>query len=382
MMLKPKDETVAATPPGGTETTWVTFPKEFEKSFADVLDTRFTMILALTILLDCLSIAYLVSTASTAMSEKGTDRFRKKLAELVRDQAEMEREAKFIEALLLTNLPSEAESNRLHSARSSGARGRRMGGITAGENLSDGGNYTGTVSSGRRSREEISSVASRAGILGLLASNSGEAAGRAVEDVLSDNQAPMPNLDEALANSGALRRGAVKELGKPIGADGGLDGNGNAEGRKVRGGRSTNVGGIDAMVQGLGEGKAQGVQRSGGLEVGVNEPLIEEPSEDGKATGSRDRDAVAAVVAKHTSAIQFCYQREIKRNPNLKGKLVVRFVITPQGTIASVAILSSTLNNPTVESCIVERIKRWDDFGAIAPSKGNTTFRQVYTFGY
>ncbi|MGH7455435.1 MAG: TonB family protein, partial [bacterium] len=116
-------------------------------------------------------------------------------------------------------------------------------------------------------------------------------------------------------------------------------------------------------------------------EVSIGEPLIEE-SEDGKATGSRDREAVAAVVAKHTSAIQFCYQRELKRSPNLKGKVVVRFVITPQGAIESVTILSSTLSNGTVESCIAERIKRWDDFGAIDPAKGNTTFRQVYTFGY
>jgi TonB family protein len=157
-------------------------------------------------------------------------------------------------------------------------------------------------------------------------------------------------------------------------------GSGDGGGREVRGSRATSAGGIDALVHGLGEGKTKGVQRTGDLVVGNEEPLIE--TEEGKTAGSRDQDAVAAVVAKHTSAIQYCYQRELKRSPNLKGKLVVRFVITPQGTVATVTIISSTLNNANVENCVVERIKRWDDFGAIDPAKGNTTIRQVYTFGY
>jgi hypothetical protein len=394
MMLKPKEEIAVATgsPAAMTvdeEAGWTIFPKEFERSLVDVIEKRFIIILILTILVDFATIAYLMSTASKEMSEKGTNLFRKKMAELVRDKAELEREAKFVETSLLNNLPPENELRKLPSGGSTAA-GRRAGRVSSGGGSSvdggmitdGGGNYSGAASSSRRTREDISNAASRAGILGLLTSNSDEAAGRVAEDVLSGN-ASMSNLDEALANAGGtLRRGSVGELGKKMGPGGDVVGNGTGEVREVRGGRSTNVGGIDALVQGLGEGKSQGVQRSGGLEVGMNEPLIEEPSEDGKATGSRDRDAVAAVVARHTSTIQFCYQREIKRNPNLKGKLVVRFVITPQGTIESVTAIASTLNNPTVESCIVERIKRWDDFGAIDPSKGNTTFRQVYTFGY
>ena len=374
------------------ETVWATFPKEFERSLADILDKRFTIILALTVLVDCLSIVYFVSTASTQMSEKGADHFRKIAAGLDRDEAELEREAKFVDMPLMQELPPKAEASSSTSRRASGAAGRRTSGTNAapgGARTNGGGEITGNsgeVSTGvdaaanRRSREDISNAASRAGILGLLASNSGEAKGRAAEDLLGGKNVPAANLDEALANAGGLRRGSTGDLNKPMGPGGDVAGNGSS--REVRGSRSTNTGGIDAMVQGLDKGKSQDVQRSGGLEVGLGEPLIEEPSEEGKATGSRDRDAVAAVVAKHTSAIQYCYQRELKRNPNLRGKVVVRFVITPQGTIASVTVLSSNLGNPAVESCIAERIKRWDDFGAIDPSKGNTTFRQVYTFGY
>ncbi|MDQ7051652.1 MAG: AgmX/PglI C-terminal domain-containing protein [candidate division KSB1 bacterium] len=97
--------------------------------------------------------------------------------------------------------------------------------------------------------------------------------------------------------------------------------------------------------------------------------------------GGRDIDAVAAIVKSHNAAIQYCYQRELKRNPNLRGKVVVRFIIDASGKVVEVSIVSSTLRNRRVERCIVNRIKRWN-FGAIEKSKGNTAFKQVYTFGY
>ncbi len=377
-------ESLSKTP--GDET--MTFPKEFEKSLSDFIDRRFIVILALTIVVDFGSIAYFVSTAPAEMSESDAERFRKKFVELVRDKAGSEREAKFVEAPPLKDLPPELMPKNVSDGPAS-VSGRRAGAaVSPGgsrETVLAGGSaetHTAPGASGRRTREDISQAASRAGVLALLTGKGDAATGRAAEDVLSGNKTPMANLDEALTSAGGLRRGSTRELGTAMGPGGDAVGNGNDRSREIRGSRATNVGGIDALVQGLGEGKSQSVQRSGGLEVGNHEPLIEEPSEDGRATGSRDRDLVAAVVARHTSAIQFCYQREVRRHPNLRGKLVVRFVITPQGTIAGVTVLSSTLSNPTVESCVVERIKRWDDFGAIDPSKGNTTFRQVYTFGY
>ncbi len=374
MTLKPTAETLAAsTAPRENETVWAAFPKEFEKSLADVLDRRFTIILILTILLDCLSIAYFMATASRQMSEEGADHFRKIAAELERRQAELEREAKFVDAPLPPELPPE-NSTRARSSAGAGRRVTSVSGTRESDSPEDNENsYAHSVSPGSRSRENISTAASRAGILGLLTNNNSEATGRKAKDVLEQNNAQMANLDEALANADPLRHGSAEPS---------RNGGSGGEAREIRGGRSTNIGGIDAHVRGLDKGKAQDVQRSGALEVGMAEPLIEEPTDDGKATGSRDRDAVAAVVTRHNSAIQFCYQKEVRRTPNLKGKLVIRFVIAPQGNIASVNIISSTLNNPAVESCILERIKRWDDFGAIDPAKGNTTFRQVYTFGY
>jgi TonB family protein len=350
------------------------FPRLFEKTLWDNLDKRFTSIFVATLLINFFVIAYLVLNPPPPMSSAELDRIQKQFARLVLDKTPAtEPEAKFIEPSARKDLPPEqTTADDANAGEAAASEGRSTGASSRISNrvAQRGSEQSLAESIGRRTREQITSEVNRTGILGLLTSNSDETSGEAVAEVLNGAGAPMANLDEALANIGRVKNTANAGSGQ-------LSGEG---GREVRGGRATNAGGIDALVQGLGEGKSKSVQRSGDLEVGNEEPLIE--TEDGRVSGSRDQDAVAAVVTKHTSAIQSCYQRELKRSPNLRGKLVVRFVINPQGMVESVTVVSSTLNNATVENCVVQRIKRWDDFGAIDPTKGNSTIRQVYTFGY
>jgi hypothetical protein len=73
MTLKPNQatparETVAAADKPlsawrNDEIAYTIFPKQFERSLADIIDKRFSIILALTILVDCASIAYFLSNA-------------------------------------------------------------------------------------------------------------------------------------------------------------------------------------------------------------------------------------------------------------------------------------------------------------------------------
>ncbi len=100
------------------------------------------------------------------------------------------------------------------------------------------------------------------------------------------------------------------------------------------------------------------------------------------AAPARTPEALAAVVSKHNPAIQYCYQREVKRNSALRGEIRVRIVINAGGSVDSVKVLSSTLQNPAVEDCVVGRIKRWNDFGAGDPARGGVAIKQTYVFGY
>lgn len=72
-----------------------------------------------------------------------------------------------------------------------------------------------------------------------------------------------------------------------------------------------------------------------------------------------DRQKLAAFVRSRKAAIQDCYEKELKRNPSLKGKVVVRFSITPAGRTSDIDIEENTLGNEAVASCIKTKIRGW-----------------------
>jgi outer membrane biosynthesis protein TonB len=72
-----------------------------------------------------------------------------------------------------------------------------------------------------------------------------------------------------------------------------------------------------------------------------------------------DRDALARYVKARIKAIQNCYEKELKRNPNLKGKVLVRFNILSSGRTGEIEIEENTLGNDAVASCIRTVIRGW-----------------------
>lgn len=77
------------------------------------------------------------------------------------------------------------------------------------------------------------------------------------------------------------------------------------------------------------------------------------------AKGSISREEVAAVINKHLSEIQYCYEKTLLKEPGLKGKLMIEWVINVDGSVGKVKQQSSTLANPQVASCIMSSLKRW-----------------------
>ena len=217
-----------------------------------------------------------------------------------------------------------------------------------------------------KSTEEIAQEVSNKGLLGLLTGTGSAARGAAIDDVLSDfGNGGSGNLDEVLSGISG-----IKTSGTPGGA-----GRGNA----ARGSMTTGSGtGIDDLIDGLATTQTKKFGNKTANMV-ISDSKVE--AESGKSAG-RDPESVMAVVNSHRSAIEYCYQRALRKNPNLKGKISVRFIISPSGSVKDVKILASTLNDPSVERCIISKIKSWRDFGPIDPAKGDAVFRQDYIFGY
>ncbi|MFH1008318.1 MAG: AgmX/PglI C-terminal domain-containing protein [Candidatus Latescibacterota bacterium] len=98
-----------------------------------------------------------------------------------------------------------------------------------------------------------------------------------------------------------------------------------------------------------------------------------------ETTAGRGADAIEAMITQHRTQIAYCYQRELKSNPGLKGKIVVRFTVRANGRITGTKVVQSTMGNVKVERCIVQIIQRFM-FDAVAEEKGNLTYEYPFIF--
>jgi TonB family protein len=75
----------------------------------------------------------------------------------------------------------------------------------------------------------------------------------------------------------------------------------------------------------------------------------------GKA--SRSREEIELVFDKNKGAIFALYNRALREDPSLEGKLVLRLTIAPDGQVTMCEIVSSELDNEELERKLVQRVK-------------------------
>lgn len=73
------------------------------------------------------------------------------------------------------------------------------------------------------------------------------------------------------------------------------------------------------------------------------------------AYGSLDKTVIDAEIKEHMGEIRACYQNGLPGNPTLAGKVTVRFVIAPDGSVSLARIKATTLQDEEVEHCLQRR---------------------------
>ena len=81
------------------------------------------------------------------------------------------------------------------------------------------------------------------------------------------------------------------------------------------------------------------------------------------STAQRSVEEIQIVFDRSKSSLFALYQRALRKNPALQGTLVLKLEIQPSGKVTSVSVVSSELNDPELESKIVNRVKLFN-FGA------------------
>lgn len=131
-------------------------------------------------------------------------------------------------------------------------------------------------------------------------------------------------------------------------------GNGDGKGtgyktlsKDEKGGGTIDTASVDSGSKGAGEEQAVKVNvRTGSL-----------GSEGG--VGQINNSAVAAVFGRRKSAITACYEKELRRNQNIKGRITLRFTIGTSGRITSIAATQNTTGDEGIASCIISKVEGW-----------------------
>ena len=187
--------------------------------------------------------------------------------------------------------------------------------------------------------------------------------------------APRNAMLDALKNSGL---GKKLSGGTRKGVEGGSQGNdplnealSGVGGGGIRSGRGsggsglqgtgTGGGGTAVGVGGLGtKGFGGGAKGNGiGSIPGKGDAAVGTESLSVIVLGSLSREEIERVVNAHRNEIQFCYQRELQKDPSLFGKISLKWTIVTGGVVQNIKKIENSTGSASLETCIRERLSTW-----------------------
>jgi outer membrane biosynthesis protein TonB len=83
----------------------------------------------------------------------------------------------------------------------------------------------------------------------------------------------------------------------------------------------------------------------------------DEPARTGDGRAARSREEIEMVFDQNKGAIFALYNRALRTNPALQGKLVLRLTIEPSGEVSACEVVSSDLNDEELERKLAGRVK-------------------------
>jgi outer membrane biosynthesis protein TonB len=162
-----------------------------------------------------------------------------------------------------------------------------------------------------------------------------------------------------------------------LGAQARID-NSDYGGRAQRSMLTTNApgssGGINlaSISRGMGGGPGNGagmagvqVTRASSAIAAVGTPGGDRPLSNDAGVAGRTDEEIQIVFDRYKSALYRLYNKELRRDPTLRGQVILKLTIEPDGSVSMCELKSSDMNAPDLTAQVVERVKGFD-FGAKA----------------
>jgi TonB family protein len=93
-------------------------------------------------------------------------------------------------------------------------------------------------------------------------------------------------------------------------------------------------------------------------------PDMTKPGQSGNAKlAGRTLEEIQLVFDRNKASFYSMFNRALRENPDLRGKVVVRLTIAPNGSVTACELVSSELGDPDLEQKVVQRVKLLN-FGA------------------
>ncbi len=212
-----------------------------------------------------------------------------------------------------------------------------------------------------KKKVDVKKMVARKGLLGLLSKKAGDTTLRAYHP--SKKRDVSKELDQALRNLSAGKRKEAE--------DEDFLGVGNLPEVAKKG---TDIGYILDAAK-IGEVKETQVEFYGGIED-LPEEVIEDMDE-GKQ--GRPASQIRKVVASYLGGLRYLYNKELRKNPSLRGKATVTFEIAPSGRITRTVLVYSSLGSRSLENGILANIRKWK-FPRIPEDRGSVRVTYPFVF--
>jgi TonB family protein len=114
---------------------------------------------------------------------------------------------------------------------------------------------------------------------------------------------------------------------------------------------------------------------------GLTPEVLFEETQGEQEEGSEGRSSttIRKTVAQYLGGLQYLYNKELRKDPTLKGKVTVTFEIAPSGLVTETVLLSSSISSKSLVEAILNSIRNWK-FPAVSEEYGN--LRVTYPFSF
>ena len=204
-----------------------------------------------------------------------------------------------------------------------------------------------------------------------------ETAMASVDQVLIGALGPDGALHDVLA--GGVVTGNAADLMAQAGGVGVATSSSGATLRDRSGGGA--VGGSGSLSGLRGAGATGAAAEGGALTEAVPHGRFhaESADEDPTSSGEFDQQAVVRMIQTRRSAIQACYERELRATPTLSGRISVQMTIQESGSVSGVHVADNSMSGGDAVGACVVRVVQGFRFNP-GPTGGSVTFTFPFVF--